>query len=258
MVTHDNCESSLVDVVANKSKIAIVAALEREVHPIIQDWHTSERRHEGRDYKFYESGNTVLVCGGIGVECARRATEAVIACYGPEMVLSAGFAGALDDRLGVADIIRPSRIVDAGDGSVTELAGEGTLVTVLLIAGPSQKSKLARAYNAQAVDMEAAAVARGADARGVRFAALKVISDANHFPMPPMERFVTHDGQFRSTKFLIFVALRPWLWANVIRLAQNSSRAAKALGRALEAWLRHPESLDDSAAEWHPMKRAKV
>ena len=48
--------------------------------------------------------------------------------------------------------------------------------------------------------MEAAAVAKGAEARGLPFAAVKVISDELAFPMPPMERFVAGDGSFQSGK----------------------------------------------------------
>ena len=143
-----------------QSKIAIVAALEREVHPIIKNWHVTERAYDGRDYKFYESGSAVVVCGGMGAEPARRATEAVISLYAPDVILSVGFAGALDTQLGVGQVIRPARIVDARDGSITESSGDGTLVSYVSIADAPQKSRLARAYNAQLVDMEAAAVAR--------------------------------------------------------------------------------------------------
>jgi hypothetical protein len=131
-------------------------------------------------------------------------------------------------------------------------------VSYASVADAPQKSKLARAYNAQLVDMEAAAVARGAEARGVRFAAVKVVSDAGDHAVPVMDRFITHDGQFSSAKFVAFVALRPWLWASVLRLARNSSRATNALCQALNGYLEHPETLENSAVEWHPMKRAKI
>jgi nucleoside phosphorylase len=68
------------------TKIAIVAALEREVRPLLKRWHSVEREYEGRQFKFFESGESVLVCGGIGAEAARRATEAVIALYRPGLV----------------------------------------------------------------------------------------------------------------------------------------------------------------------------
>ena len=87
----------------------MVAALEREVRLLVKRWRRIEREHEGRSFTFFESGQAVLVCGGIGAEAARRATEAVIALYQPELVLSVGFAGALDPGLKVGEIFSPSR-----------------------------------------------------------------------------------------------------------------------------------------------------
>ncbi len=77
-------------------KLAIVAALEREVWPLVNDWKVSEREYEGKKFKFFENEGTVLVCGGIRAQAARRATEAVIALYKPSKIESVGFAGALD------------------------------------------------------------------------------------------------------------------------------------------------------------------
>jgi adenosylhomocysteine nucleosidase len=120
----------------------------------------------------------------------------------------------------------------------------------------AQKLKLARAYGAQAVDMEAAAVARGAQARGVAFGAYKVISDDSDFEIPAMDRFI-REGKFRALAFVIYTAIRPWLWRRVIRLARNSSRAAETLCRWLVQYNAGAESLENKPAELHPMKRAK-
>jgi len=101
----------------HSAKVAMVAALEREVRSLVKRWRSVEREYGGRDFKFFECGQTVLVCGGIGSEAARRATEAVIALYAPDLVLSVGFAGALDPALKVGEIVSPSRVVDANDGT---------------------------------------------------------------------------------------------------------------------------------------------
>jgi hypothetical protein len=85
--------------------------------------------------------------------------------------------------------------------------------------------------------MEAAAVAQGAQARGVEFGALKAISDAADFNLPALDRFVGHDGSFRSVSFACHVALRPWLWGTTILLARNSSKASHALCGALVNYL---------------------
>ena len=212
------------------SRVAVVAALEREVRRLVKDWRWSEKENSGRSFRFFEKGEVVVVCGGIGAEAARRAAEAVIALYAPKLVYSAGFAGALVPGLKIADIVRPRRVVNAEDGSSVVLdRGEGVLVSYGSVADSAQKARLRDSFSAQLVDMEASAVARAAELRGVGFAAVKVISDEYDFSFPSMERFVDSGGQFREARFAWFAAVRPWLWPQVARIASNSGRASRAL-----------------------------
>ena len=223
------------------AKVAIIVAMEREVAPLIRHWHVRTIEHGGRQYRLFETADAALICGGIGAEAARRATEAIITSQAvkPARAISAGFAGALDDSLKVGDVAEPRIVINAADGVRTEITrGEGILVSSASIAGTEQKARLAKAYGAIAVDMEAAAVAQGAQARGVEFAALKAISDVAGFEMPDLDRFVSHDGTFRTARFAGHVALRPGLWGIAIALARNSSKASKALCAAIESYLR--------------------
>jgi adenosylhomocysteine nucleosidase len=242
----------------SQPRIAIVAALEREVRPLVRKWRVRERDHDGRRFRFFEKDDAVVVCGGMGAEAARRAAEAVIALYQPEVIYSAGYAGALDPELKVGEVVEPRRVVDAGDGSSVSLcrsphfsrkgrarngapaelrsAGQPRaavptygLVSFGSVATPAQKARLRASFGAQAVDMEAAAVARSAQARGVGFAAVKVISEEADFVLPPVERFVDSEGRFLGARFVWFAALRPWLWPRVVRLARNSRRASRVL-----------------------------
>jgi adenosylhomocysteine nucleosidase len=227
------------------SKVAIVAAMEREVGPLVKDWRTSEKTHGGRTFPFFENDNIVLVCGGIGAEAARRAAEAVIAIYEPATIYSVGFAGALDPTMKVGDVVSPERVVNSSDGSSVKLdGGNGVLVTFPAVASPKQKVKLRESFGAQAVDMEAAAVARAADAHGVGFRVVKAISDEIGFDFPSTERFVDSKGKFAEGRFALFVALRPWLWPSVFALAKNSKRAS----RSLCAYLKNMEDLHNSGA----------
>ena len=152
------------------SKVAIVAALEREVRPLVRTWRASEKEHDGRSFRIFEDGEAVLVCGGIGTEPARRAAEAVIALYSPTVVYSVGFAGSLDPVLKVGTVIQAAHVIDARDGSRVDVSGgKGVLVSFGSVASPAQKAKLKDSFRAQAVDMEAASVARAAQLRGVEF-----------------------------------------------------------------------------------------
>ncbi len=230
------------------SRVAIVAALEREVRPLIKEWRVSETEVGGRRFRFFEKDEFVLVCGGIGAEAARRAAEAVIAIYAPSVIYSTGFAGALDAALKVGDVVQPRRVVNAGDGSSVSLdRGESVLVSFGSVASPAQKASLRDSFGAQAVDMEAAAVARAAEARGAEFAVVKVISDEFNFAFPSMERFVDSNGQFLQGRFAWFAAVRPWLWPQVARLARNSNRASSALCD----WLRTMMSATSASSNVH-------
>jgi adenosylhomocysteine nucleosidase len=216
----------------------MVAAMECEVAPLVRGWKVRWIEHAGRSYKVFENKNAFLICGGIGAEAARRATEVIIQEVQPSAILSVGFAGALDSGLRVADVIEPRTVINAADGVRIETgSGQGTLLSYSAVASREQKSKLRAAYGAAAVDMEAAAVAQGAQVREVRFGAVKAISDELDFEMPAMESFVNSDGGFRTTKFAVHTALRPRMWGRAIALARNSARATRALCSALENYL---------------------
>jgi len=235
----------------------MVAALEREVRPLVKDWGIVKREHGGRRFTFFERDSAVVVCGGIGADAARRATEASFYFYHPALILSVGFAGALDPTLKVGNIFLPRFVVDVNDGRRVETSsGTGTLLTISGIAGANQKAKYLKDYGAAALDMEAAAVARAAQSHSIPFSAVKAISDEHNFDFPPMERFVSPCGQFHTSAFVAFVAVRPWLWVRTVRLAGNSAKASRALCDWLNQYDHDAEKLQNSAPELHPSKGA--
>jgi adenosylhomocysteine nucleosidase len=221
-------------------KFAIIAALERELDPLVKSWpSTTDQEHT-----FHESNYAVAVCGGIGAESARRAAEAVIAKYSPDLLISAGVAGALVPDLKVGATIFPATVIDSQDASRHETViqhahvgntavGRTILITYPEVATVAQKQQLAKSYGAHAVDMEAAAVARAAQSHNLPFLAVKAISDDLNFEIPEMSRFI-RAGQFNTARFALHIAIRPWLWLRVFRLARNTRIASENLC----AWLR--------------------
>jgi len=227
-----------------RNKIAIVAALDREILPLVKNWPSSKLTHQSYEFTTYESDYAVIIRGGVGQESARRAAEAVIEKYSPDLLISAGIAGALVPELHIGDTIFPTVVIDTQDSSRHETAiqtapiastplGRTVLATYPEIATVSQKRQLAKSYGAHAVDMEAAAVARAAQKHNLPFLAVKSISDELNFDLPEMNLFI-RQGQFRTKRFVLYIAPRPWLWLRVIRLARNTGRAS----RNLCAWLR--------------------
>jgi adenosylhomocysteine nucleosidase len=220
---------------ATPTKFGIVIAMEGELRPLLR---RALRIRSTPQFVFYEFDNAAVVSGGIGRAAAGQAAQAVLQAYRPSVLISAGFAGAAKEGMRAGDLFIASEVLDARDGKRFAVGdADGLLVTLERIANREQKMQLAQA-GAWAVDMEAAAVAAVAERAGVGFLAVKAISDELAFAMPAVERFVSAQGKFRTAYFITHVALRPWLWRNLRKLAVNSARAARALSGALDTLLR--------------------
>jgi hypothetical protein len=221
--------------------IAIIAALDRELKPLVESWKQSTVEFQGRTFRMYEHGDLVAVAGGIGMQAAERAARAVIARYRPEALISAGLAGALIRSLNVGCIVTPNVIMDGKSGNEyrctlgDDLIAGGVLVSADEIAGQESKQKLVENFHALAVDMEAAAVAEVARDAGIGFCCVKAISDESSFPMLPLNQFVSPEGHLLTSKFVLWAMLRPWIWPRVIVLGRNSNRATHTLCDWLKA-----------------------
>jgi adenosylhomocysteine nucleosidase len=105
------------------------------------------------------------------------------------------------------------------------------------VADAAEKRRLAAAYGAGLVDMEAAAVARLAQMRGIPFYAIKGVSDGLGAKLPDFNRFIGADGQFELAKFVLFVSVRPKYWSELIRMGENSSKASEEMAKAFQEFL---------------------
>jgi adenosylhomocysteine nucleosidase len=222
-------------------KIAIIAALERELAPLISEWKRTDVRAQNHTIRIFEKDDTLVAFGGIGGNSARIAADAAYsyAQRDVSLMISAGLAGALVRELKVGDVFVPELIIGDSDNNMIETAsGMGTLVTVGAIAGAAHKKLFAAKYHAQALDMEAFAVADVARIYNVPCIAMKAISDEYDFDLPPLGRFVTDSGNFRTAAFAAYAAVRPWIWPTVMRLNRNSQIAINNLDAALQQTLK--------------------
>jgi adenosylhomocysteine nucleosidase len=221
------------------SKTAIIAAMERELAPLVQGWKKSTLSSGGKTFTLFESNSLVAIISGIGCKNAGLAASAVVEKFHPSALMSVGVAGALIRSLKVGSIFTPNVVVDASDSAEYRCTADssrisgGVLVSAAEIAGAEAKKQLVQSFHALVVDMEAAGVARIAQEANIDFRCVKAISDEADFAMPPMGKFLTSDGNFQTGKFAAWAAVRPWQWPKIAVLARNSSKAA----RALCAWL---------------------
>jgi len=96
-----------------------------------------------------------------------------------------------------------------------------------------EKKRLASTYEASLVDMEAAGVARLAKMRGIPFYCIKGISDGYNDQLPDFNRFISLGGQFKLARFVVFALLRPWHWPSLIRMGENSRKAARNIAQSV-------------------------
>ncbi|HEV2710608.1 MAG TPA: phosphorylase [Edaphobacter sp.] len=214
---------------------AIIAALPREIKQLVHGW--QEHRLPGK-ITAYTNDFAVVACAGMGPVRATLAVQAALLLKPVTSILSAGLAGACDPALRVGDIVRAGVVIDArtGERFTNKLFNE-TLVTTSVIAGVKEKQRLYASYKASAVDMEAATVARLAQAHDISFRAIKSISDEASFEMEELAQFATPDGQFREAAFATHSAIRPHHWPKLFALAGNSKRALQSLTSELESQL---------------------
>ena len=222
------------------SKIAIIAAMEREIAPLVRGWQRGTLSSGERKYLVFDRDGVVAVVSGIGCRNAELAARSIVAQYRPAILISVGLAGALIRSLKAGSVFTPNVVVSAADGTEYRCTADsnhvsgGVLVSAGEIAGAQVKQELVNRFHGLVVDMEAAGVAKAAQEAQVGFRCVKAISDEADFTMPPMGKFVTAAGDFQTGKFALWAALRPWQWSTVAALARNSKRAAQALCKRLQ------------------------
>lgn len=222
------------------TRVAIIAALPGELKPFVRGWPHSTRN--GIDFwaQRNEEEEWIAACAGAGQEAATRAFAAIEDGGPIDLVFSVGWAGALradiaggtaHNLAGVVDVRTGERFLcDAG-------AGELWLATSAAVAGEAEKRRLASSYNAALVDMEAAAVARLSAMRDIPFYCIKGVSDTLSARLPDLNRFIAPDGRFRMAAFILFAILRPWYWPALIRMGENSKKAAHGIAQSLLEFL---------------------
>lgn len=217
-----------------KMRIAIIAALPREIAPLVRDWpfHAGSRK-EG--YVMAECDNAIAVCAGMGKQRVTRAFEIAVSRGEVSEVISAGYAGGVQAGLVLGSIHWPALVVDAQTGERYPCeGGSGTLVTEDRVVLREEKAGLAARWSADFVDMEAATVARLARMRNLPFRALRVVSDGLEDSLPDFNRFIDRRGWFKEARFAGYVALRPWKIPSAIEMGRTASTGSKKMAEVLK------------------------
>ena len=237
--------------------IAILVAVKQELRPILRRAdapHIVRQEH----LDFYEGTlndqPVALLALGVGKECARIAAEMTIKCYRPDLIISAGFGGALQNDVRAGDIVIGTEVLDlyADDGKDVrwrcahrlsrhdEVAGEfrlhrGRILTAdEMVLRAKNKMRLGQATGALAVDMETSAVAAVCATHNTDMLAVRCITDNDHENLPREFNDFFIVGQLKPSRIFSACTRRPRLLADLARMGYRAKSSGQNLARFLE------------------------
>jgi nucleoside phosphorylase len=162
-----------------------------------------------------------------------------------ECALVFGLCGAIDPALRVGDAVVYSRIVDGAqtielDAHLAAACARACASTPIVAAsvpvvvgGVASKAALRAQTGAAVIDMEAAAVAHALEARGVRVAMVRIVSDDALHELPDLTNAFDAAGALRPIALALAFARAPLRGARFITNALRALRALRATAARL-------------------------
>jgi adenosylhomocysteine nucleosidase len=182
-------------------RILILAALPLEVQPFLRQIRARPRAGLGRRAWEWEPGPGVAAFTGMGEAAARRVGAAMTEACRPGLLISAGFGGALTPGLAPGDLVlgagfwrydpeagglsagphpappRPLPLLTEALRRAGLRATLGSVVTTPRIIHKERQGGPLAGLDQPVLDLETAALAEVAAARGLRFLSLRAITD---------------------------------------------------------------------------------
>jgi adenosylhomocysteine nucleosidase len=165
--------------------------------------------------------------------------------YRPRLLVSVGFSGALQPQQRVGDLVLATEVVDQqgqrwpalrpAAWANRDIAAGRLLTMPELVSDPQEKQRLGQQYEALAVDMESAIVARLCHQHKVPFACLRVISDDWQTALSPHLVELLRRESVSLPRLAGKVLRHPKLIGELWRLARQTRRAARSLRSPLSA-----------------------
>jgi adenosylhomocysteine nucleosidase len=178
---------------------------------------------------------------GVGEKVCRQLLGKFLQDQQFDCLISAGFAGALDNNLQIGDLLLAENFSTVNlreaqaSRSGLHIHITNLLTVPALIDSPEERNKLAATSGAGAVDMETEFIARACAKLGVPLLSLRVISDTPRslFPAPANVLFDIERQQTRMLKLAMHLLTHPARIPHLVRFARRIAHARKTLADAL-------------------------
>jgi len=190
-------------------------------------------RIDGRDVEVLHTG--------VGEKACRQRLVKFLEHQQFDALISTGFAGALDDRLEVGDLVLAKNFstIELNDklSSRSDLAIRAADLLTLprLIDSSDERNQIARTSGAAAVDMETEFIARACAEHGIPLLSLRVISDSPHEPFPAPAHILFDVAKQRTDlpQFATFFLAHPNRVPRLIHFARRIGKSRNTLATAL-------------------------
>jgi adenosylhomocysteine nucleosidase len=185
----------------------------------------------------------LLAANGPGKQNALAALEQACAARAVAAVVSTGFAGGLAPSLEAGDLFLAESVLEFSAGveysvrlpECAEPAAYGRLLTVDSVAQDAAAKARLRETGADAVDMEAAALARGAQARQLPFYCVRAISDDARTSFEvDFNAARRPDGTFSGWRIAAQAGLSRRRWRQLMDLKRVGEQASRNLAAFFE------------------------
>ncbi len=182
---------------------------------------------------------------GVGERVCRERVGKFLEDQQFDLLISSGFAGALNDQLQIGDLLLAKNFstVDLNEKqsfSTFPIHTADLLTASALIESSEERNNVARASGAAAVDMETEFIARACAARGVPLLSLRVITDTPREPFPAPSTILFDIDQQRThmLKLAMYFLAHPNRIPRLTRFAKRIAQTRKTLANALVAVVR--------------------
>jgi nucleoside phosphorylase len=178
---------------------------------------------------------------GVGEKVCRQRLGKFLENQQFDLLISTGFAGALNGELQVGDLLLAKNFstieLNEKRSSFSRLPIHmaDLLTAPTLIDSSDERNKLARTSGAAAVDMETEFIARACAAHGIPLLSLRVITDTPREPFPAPAHVLFDIAKQRTDlpKLATFFLAHPNRSPRLIQFARRIANARKILATAL-------------------------
>jgi adenosylhomocysteine nucleosidase len=180
---------------------------------------------------------------GVGEEVCRQRMASFLRDREFNYLISAGFAGALNDQLHVGNLLLVKNfstveLTEARSAFSSFPIRDGHLLTVpSIIDSIEERQKIAQTTGAAVIDMETEFIARACAEHGIPLLSLRVVSDtpSEPFPAPAKILFDVERQRTNPIKLSLHLLRHPPAIPQLILFARRIARARETLANAIVA-----------------------